>query len=76
MRVRLNIFKDSAQPMFEDESECFFDEMIEGALPIILSSNPLGSCLSHRDLRLFDLKSTMDEMDSNLDSTPHLESSS
>ena len=49
MRVRLNIFKTSAQPVFEDESECFFvdiiDGMIEKALPAILNSDPLGTCL-------------------------------
>jgi len=80
MRVRLNIFKASAQLVFEDESECFFidviDEMIEEALPAILSSDPLETCLSHGDLGLCDLESTIDEMDSTLDFTPHLESSS
>jgi len=80
MRVRLNIFKASAQPMFEDESKCFFvdviDEMIEEALPAILSSDPLGTCLSHGDLILFGLGSAIDEMDSTLDFTSHLESSS
>jgi len=80
MRVRLNIFKASAQPVFEDESECFFvdviDEMIEEALPTILSSDPFRTYLSHGDLRLCDLGSTIDEMDSTLDFTPHLESSS
>ena len=80
MRVRLNIFKPSAQPMFEDESECFFvniiDGMIEEALPAILNSDPLGTCLSYGDLRLFELESTIDEMNSTLDSTPYLESSS
>jgi len=79
MRVMLNIFKASSQPVFEDEFECFFvdviDEMIEEALPTIPSSGPLGAYLSHRDLRLFDLGSIIDEMDSTLDSTPHLESS-
>ena len=29
MRVRLNIFKFSAQPVFEDESECFFVDLID-----------------------------------------------
>ena len=47
MRVRLNIFKASAQPVFEDESECFFVDMIDGvieeALPAILSNAPLGT---------------------------------
>jgi len=47
MRVRLNIFKSSAQPVFEDESECFLvdviNEMIEKALPAILSNDPLGT---------------------------------
>jgi len=78
--VRLNIFKASSQPVFEDESECFFidviDEMIEEALLTILSNDPLGAYLSHKDLRLFAIGSTTYEMDSNLDSTPHLESSS
>jgi len=59
MRVRLNIFRASTQPMFKDESECFFvdviDEMIEEALLAILSNDPLGIYLSHEDLRLFDL---------------------
>ena len=32
MRVRLNIFKASAQPVFEDESECFFVDMIDGVI--------------------------------------------
>jgi len=35
MRVRLSHFKASSQPVLEDESECFFidviDEMIEDA---------------------------------------------
>ena len=79
IRVRLNIFKASAQPMFEDESECFFvdviDEMIKEALPAILISDPLGTCLSRGDLRLCDLGSAIDEMDYSLDFT-HLESSS
>ena len=47
MRVRLNIFKVSAQPVFEDEFECFFidviDEIIEQALPFILGSKPVFS---------------------------------
>ena len=80
MRVRLNIFKASTQPVFEDESECFFidviDKMVEKALPAILSSDPLGTCLSRGDLRLCDLGSVIDEMDSTLYFTPHLESSS
>jgi len=80
MRVRLNIFKTSAQPVFEDESECFFvdviDEIIKEALPAILSSDPQGTCLASGDLRLRDLGSTINEMDSTLDSTAHLESSS
>ena len=46
MRVRLNIFQACSQPMLEDESECFFidviDEMIEEALLAILSNDPLG----------------------------------
>ena len=66
--------------MFEDESECFFvdviDAMIEEALPAILSSDPFGTCLSHGDLRLFDLGSATDKMDPTLDFTPYLESSS
>ena len=66
--------------MFEDESEGFFidvtDEMIEEALPAIMSSNPFGACLFHGDLRLFNFGSIIDEMDSNIDFTPHLESSS
>ena len=78
--MRLNIFKTSAQPVFEDESECFFvdviDEMIEEALLAILSNDPLGICLSHEDLRLFDLGSMIGEMNSTFDSTPYLESSS
>ena len=63
--------------MFEDESECFFidviDEMIKEALPTILSNNPLETYLLYGDLRLFDLGSIIDEMDFTLNSTPHLE---
>jgi len=66
--------------MFEDESKCFFvdviDAMIKEALPTIMSSDPLGTCLSHGDLRLFDLGRTIDEMDSTTNSTPYLEFSS
>jgi len=66
--------------VFEDESKCFFvdviDEMIEEALPAILSSDPLGTCLSRGDLRLCDLGSAIDEVDSTLDFIPYLESSS
>jgi len=80
MRVRLNIFKACSQPVLEDESECFFvdviDEMIEEALPAILCNDPLGICLSYGDLRLFDLGSAIDETDLALDSIPHVESSS
>jgi len=80
IRARLNIFKASSQPVFEDESECFFihviDKIIKEALPTILSNDPLGTCLSHGDLRLFDLQKTIYEMDFTLDSTPHLGSSS
>ena len=79
IRVRINILKVSFQPMFEDESECFFinviDKMIEEVLHAILSNDPLGACLSRGNLRLFDLGSTTNEMDSTLDSTLHLESS-
>jgi len=79
MRVRLNIFKACSQLVPEDESECFFndviDEMIEEVLPAILNKDFLGACLSYRNLGLFDLKSTTGELDSTLDSTPHLESS-
>jgi len=46
MRVKLNIFKASSQPVLEDESECFFvdmaDKMIEEALPAILNEGPLN----------------------------------
>ena len=52
------------------------DGMIEEALPAILSINPLGTYLSHGDLRLFDVGSTIGEMNSMFDSTPHLEPSS
>ena len=78
MRVRLNTFKPSSHPVFEDESKCCFvdviDEMIKEALPTILSNNPLGTCLFHRCFILFDLESTIDEMQSMLDSTRHLKS--
>jgi len=47
MRVRSNIFKASLQPVFEDESNYFFvdviDEIIEKALPAVLSNDPLGT---------------------------------
>ena len=47
MRVRLNIFKDFYQHVFEDKYECFFidvvDEMIKKALPAILKEDPLGT---------------------------------
>ena len=80
MRVRLNIYKASSQPVFEDESECFFidviDELIKEASPAILNKYPLGTYLFHGDLKLFDLGSTTGELDSNLNSTSHLESSS
>jgi len=76
----LNIFKASSQPAFEHESKCFFvdviDEIINEALPTIMSNDPLGACVSYRDLRLFAIGNTIDEMDSNLGFTPHLESSS
>jgi len=41
MRVRLNSFKASSQPVFEDE-------MIEEVLPTILTKDPLGiwDCLT------------------------------
>ena len=78
--VTLNIFKASSQPMLEDESECFFIdviyEIIEEALPAILDKDPLRTCLFHRNLGLFDLESTKGELDSILDSTLYLESSS
>ena len=80
MRVGLHIFKASSQLVFEDESKCFFvdeiDETIKEALFAILSNDSMGTCLSQGYLRLFDLACIMDEMDSTLDSTPHLESSS
>ena len=66
--------------MCEDEFECFFvdviEEMIKEAWPAILSSNHLGTCLYHEDLRLIDLGTTIDTMDSNLNFAPHLEYSS
>ena len=42
MRVRLNIFKASAQHVFEDESECFFVDVIDemDTLLAILSNAP------------------------------------
>jgi len=50
--------------------------MIEEALLAILSNDALGVCLFHGDLRLFDLGSIIDEMDSTLDPIPDFESSS
>jgi len=50
--------------------------MIEEALPAILNRDPLGDYLSHWNLGLFDLGSMIGELDSTLDSTPYLESSS
>ena len=59
IRVRLNIFKPSSQLVIQVESECLFidviDEMIEKALPIILSNDHLGTYLFHGSLSLFDL---------------------
>ena len=52
------------------------DKMIEEVLPDIMNKDPLGTYLSDGDLGLFDVGSTTSELDSNLDSTPHLESSS
>jgi len=52
------------------------NERIEEDLRTILSNGPFETYLTYGDLRLFDLESTIDEMDSTLDSTPHLESSS
>jgi len=67
MRVRLKIFKASSQPVVKDESKCFIvdvlDEIIEDALLDILNKDSLETCLFYGDLGLFDLGSTMDEMD-------------
>ena len=45
--------------MFEDESECFFvnviNEIIEEGLLAVLSNDPSGTCLFYGNLRLFDL---------------------
>ena len=79
MRVRLNIFKTSCQPVFEDEFECFFsdviNEIIEEASSANLSNDPLGACLFRGDLRLLDVECTIDGMYYNIDSSPPLESS-
>ena len=50
--------------------------MIEEGLPAFLSRDPLETYFSHKDLWLFDLGSIIDKMDSTLDSTSHLKSSS
>ena len=45
VRIRHNIFKSYSQPMFDNEFEDFFidiiDETTEEALPVILSKDPL-----------------------------------
>ena len=64
--------------MLEDKSKCLFvdvvEEMIEEPRPAIVKQDPLGTCLSHRDLGLFNLGSAIGELDSTLDSISHLES--
>lgn len=45
MRIRLNVFNASSQPIFEDESKTFFidmlDEIVDENLPVILLKDPL-----------------------------------
>jgi len=47
MRARVNILTAFSQPVFEDEFDCFFidvvDEIIEDALPTILNTHHLVS---------------------------------
>jgi len=52
------------------------DEIIEEVLPTILSTDPLGTYRFDGNLSLFNLGSTVDEVDYNLNPTHHLESSS
>ena len=79
MRVRVNIFNASSQPVLKDESECFFitviNEIIQEALPTILNKDPFVTYPSYGNLELFDLESTTGKLDSNLNSTTHPESS-
>ena len=80
MRVRLNIFKVSFNLCLKmNLNVSFIDvvgEMIEEALHVIVNEDPLVTYLSYGELRWSDLGSTINEMDSTFDSTPHLEFSS
>ena len=59
MRVGLNIFKASSQPSLKYESKCFLvdliDEMVEEALHILLSFDPLGVSFPNSELESFHL---------------------
>lgn len=70
MKVRLNVFNASNQPPKEDE--CFFmdvvDELVEDALPYILAEDSLEACLVHFGFDDFDIKKSMEEVNSLLNS--------
>ena len=75
MKISLNIFYASKAPSLDyEESECeevcgidLIDELVEEALPSILSPNSLEPCLAYLIANDFDVNAPMEEMESFLD---------
>ena len=69
MKVRLNVFKASHQP--PKKEDCFaidvIDELVEEALPYILTEDPLEACLSHFNFDAYDVDHSITEVNTLLD---------
>jgi hypothetical protein len=71
MKVKLNIFQ--ASQCSSPDEECYtvdvIEELIEEALPTILSNDPLEACLTQFGYDMFDIDESIEEVNSLLNST-------
>lgn len=71
MTLKLNVYK-AARPSPVEE-DCFavdvLEDLVEEALPSILTDDPLAACLAHFDFENFDIDQSIEEVNTLLGST-------
>ena len=77
MKVWMNIYRASQHPPMEEVDYCvvaMMDELVQEALPYILTEDPLEACLAHFGFDEYDIDHSIEEVNALLgETTPFID---
>ena len=72
MKVWMNLYRPSQHPPMEEVDYCvvaMMDELVQEALPYILTEDPLEACLAHFGFDEYDIDHSIEEVNALLGKT-------